>query len=74
LYSSFITLRAKVIQKLFKIKKDQRLWPRGKFMPVLIYLQHQCLGFWEGKRQEDDCSFLKASLNISSARNPVERG
>ena len=47
---------------------------QGKFMCVFIYLQHQCLGFWEGQRQEDDCGFLKASLNISSARNPVERG
>ena len=48
LYSSFITLRAKVIQRLFKIKKDQRWWPRGKFMCVFIYLQHQCLGFFGG--------------------------
>ena len=72
LYSSFITLRAKVIQRLFKIKKDQRLWPRGKFMPVFIYLQHQCLGFWERQRQEDEYDFPKASLTISSAGNPIK--
>ncbi len=34
LYSSFITLRAKVIQRLFKIKKDQGIWPRDNAMCV----------------------------------------
>ena len=55
LYSSFITLRAKVIQRLFKIKKDQGIWPRDNAMcvfkhspttPVLMILGGAEIGRW----------------------------
>ena len=64
LYSSFITLRAKVIQRLFKIKKNLGRCPRGKAKCLVKHSPTTpVLRNWSGRdRRMTVASWMSASL------------